>query len=167
MRPTPLHLASSKQHSPRKRARTSTAQHGSIPARLLLGILGAVFGVGILGAGVAFGYWLTTDSSSNPAYTIADTLPTGQTPGTPVTTPNPNSNKVQITFAQASTSTGHVAIPASDYILKRYPAAGGAAVSVTSSCSGTGTINLHGIRCARWRVGLHRHTDLRSELDRY
>ncbi|MGD0084891.1 MAG: putative Ig domain-containing protein [Acidimicrobiales bacterium] len=44
------------------------------------------------------------------------------------------------TFSRVRTTAGLVAIPAADYRLKRYPAAGGSAVAVTASCSGTGTI---------------------------
>jgi hypothetical protein len=107
-------------------------------ARFALVVVGAAIGFGIVGAGVAFGYWLTTDSS-NPGQAGADTLPAGATPAAPATSPNLNSNAVVVTFAQATT-TGHTAIPAADYSLHRYPAAGGSAVNVTASCSGTGTI---------------------------
>jgi hypothetical protein len=100
---------------------------------------GAVIGFGVVGAGVAFGYWLTTDSS-NPAQAGADTLPAGATPGAPATSPTLNSNTVLVSFAQSATAAGHTAIPASNYSLRRYPASGGAAVSVTASCSGVGTI---------------------------
>jgi Bacterial Ig-like domain len=102
-------------------------------------LLGAAIGFGVVGAGVAFGYWLTSDSS-NPAQAAADTLPTGATPAAPTTSPSTNSNSVVVAFTQATTTTGHTAIPASNYSLRRYPAAGGSAVAVTASCSGTGTI---------------------------
>ncbi len=108
-------------------------------ARFVLVLFGTAIGFGIVGAGVAFGYWLTSDSS-NPAQAGADTLPTGATPIAPATTPDPNSNTVVVSFTQASTATGHVAVPAANYSLRRYPAAGGSAVPVTASCSGTGTI---------------------------
>jgi hypothetical protein len=39
-----------------------------------------------------------------------------------------------------NTTTGGVEIPASDYVLQRYPPAGGSPVTVTPSCSGTGMI---------------------------
>jgi hypothetical protein len=107
--------------------------------RLVLVIFGAAVGFGIVGAGVAFGYWLTSDSS-NPAQAGADTLPSGAAPATPTTSPGANGNTVAVSFAQSTTSTGHTAIPALDYSLRRYPAAGGSAVAVTASCSGTGTI---------------------------
>jgi hypothetical protein len=108
-------------------------------AHFVLVLFGAAIGFGIVGAGVAFGYWLTSDSS-NPAQAAADTLPTGATPATPTTSPSTNSNTVVVTFTQATTTTGHTAIPAADYSLRRYPASGGTAVNVTASCSGTGTI---------------------------
>jgi hypothetical protein len=107
--------------------------------RFALVLFGAAIGFGVVGAGVAFGYWLTTDSS-NPAQAGADTLPAGTTPAAPSTSPNLNSNSVVITFAQSATTPGHTPIPASNYSLRRYPAGGGAAVAVTASCSGVGTI---------------------------
>jgi hypothetical protein len=108
-------------------------------ARFALVLFGAAVGFGVVGAGVAFGYWLTSDSS-NPAQAAADTLPTGATPAAPTTAPSSNSNSVVVAFTQASTTTGHTAIPASDYSLRRYPAAGGTGVNTAASCSGTGTI---------------------------
>jgi hypothetical protein len=105
-----------------------------------------------VGAGAAFGYWLTSDSS-NPAQTGADTLPTGAAPTVPATAPSPNSNTVVVSFAQVSTATGHVGIPAAYYSLRRYPAAGGAGVSVTATCSGTGTITCNELSVpdGKWR----------------
>jgi hypothetical protein len=89
-----------------------------------------------LGGGAAFGYWNLTQS--NPAHAVANSLGQGATPSAVVSPPN--SNSVTITFAQVTTVSGGVEIPASDYIVKRYPAGGGSPVIVTTSCSGTGTI---------------------------
>jgi hypothetical protein len=107
--------------------------------RLLTLALLMTLGMLVAAAGVAVAYFVTTDSS-NPAQALADTLPSGATPGTPTPTPSANSSAVSVTFAQASTVTGHAAIPASNYVLQRYPAAGGAASAVTATCSGTGTV---------------------------
>ena len=120
-------------------ARRAFSRTASRRAKVLLAVLGAIFGLGILGAGVAFGYWITANSSNLPV-ALADSLPQGATPSTPTTTPNLNSNTVTVSFSRVSTTTGNVAIPASDYSLNRYPAAGGSAVPVTASCSGSGTI---------------------------
>ncbi len=108
--------------------------------RLVAAVLGGVFAACLLGAGAAFAYWTFTDSSNgHTAQAVADVLPQGATPGTPTTTPNPNSSTVSVSFVQASTTAG-VPIPASQYTLKRYPAAGGSSVAISASCSGTGTI---------------------------
>ncbi len=122
----------------------SRGSHAAPRARRTLGRRFSVAVVAIvaflaIAGGIAVAYFVTTDSS-NPAQALADTLPTGATPGTPAPTPNPNSSAVRVTFAQSSTVTGHTAIPASDYTLLRYPAAGGSASPVTAACSGTGTI---------------------------
>src|SRR5947209_3923091 len=87
------------------------------------------FGILILSAVAAFAYITFTDSSNaHAAKALADLLPTGNTPTSAATTLNPNSNTVSVAFAQASTTTGHVAIPAANYTLKRYPIPTGPAV---------------------------------------
>jgi hypothetical protein len=105
--------------------------------RVLLAVLGATLGLGILGAGVAFGYFVTTDPL-NPAQAVATSLPQGATPTASVS--STSYDTVTISFAQANTTTDDVEIPASDYVLQRYPSPGGPPVAVTASCSGTGTI---------------------------
>ena len=106
-------------------------------SRALFAVLGATVCLGIAGTGVAFGYWNSTDST-NPAHAVANSLPQGATPSASLS--STIYDTVTITFAEVSTTAGGVEIPASDYILKRYPAGGGSPVTVTASCSGTGTI---------------------------
>ena len=117
-----------------KSSRPSHARRrvGSRAARVLLAVLGAVIGFGILGAGAAFAFWATTDSS-NPGQALADTLPQGATPNQPVATPNPNSDTVQLAFSQVSTTTDHASI--TDYTLNRYAASGGSEAMDVGSCS--------------------------------
>ncbi|MGD0945490.1 MAG: hypothetical protein ABR972_14625 [Acidimicrobiales bacterium] len=47
---------------------------GSRRAKVLLAVFGATVGLGIVGTGVAFGYFVTTDPS-NPAQAVANSLP--------------------------------------------------------------------------------------------
>ena len=63
----------------RMRAMTAASR-----SKVLLAVLGAVVGLGIVGAGVAFGYWMTVDSS-NPAQALAASL---SAPTTPIATAN-------------------------------------------------------------------------------
>ena len=112
-------------------------RNASWRSRALFVVLGATVCLGIAGTGVAFGYWNSTDSS-NPAQAVANSLPQGATPSASLS--STIYDTVTITFAEVSTTSGGVEIPASDYILKRYPAGGGSPVTVTASCSGTGTI---------------------------
>jgi hypothetical protein len=87
--------------------------------------------------GAAFGYWVTTDPLY-PAQAVANSLAQGATPSASVS--STSYDTVTITFAEVDTATGGVEIPASDYVLQRYPASGGSPVTVTPSCSGTGMI---------------------------
>ena len=119
------------------RAHLSGPRTASRRSRVIFAVLGATLCLGIAGTGIAFGYWSSTDSS-NPAHALANTLPQGATPSATVTPAN--SNTVVITFAEVATASGAVEIPASDYILKAYPAGGSSPTTVTGSCSGTGTI---------------------------
>ena len=115
------------------RSRSHTTVHSRAASRcvrVLVVALLATVGLGILGAGVAFGYWLT--SSSNTAQALADTLPQGATPNQPVTTPNPHSSTVQLTFSQVNTATGGV--PITNYSLNRYSSPGGAETAGVGSC---------------------------------
>ncbi len=105
--------------------------------RVLVAVVGASLGLGITGMGTAFGYFVTTDPS-NPAQAVANSLPQGATPSASLSATSYDT--VTISFAQASTTTGGVEIPTSDYVLQRYQAEGGPPVTVTASCSGTGTI---------------------------
>ncbi len=98
--------------------------------------LGATISLIALGAGAAFGFWNLTQSTQ--AHALANSLGQGATP-TAVVSPA-GSNSVTITFAQVTTVSGGIEIPAADYLVKRYPAGGGSAVIVTASCSRTGTI---------------------------
>jgi len=100
--------------------------------------VGLVVGLVALAAGMAFGYWASTDSS-NPAAAVADSLPTGATPGTP-TTNGANGSTVSLSFSQASTTTGDVAL--TSYTVTRYPSVGGSGTVTSATCSMTsGTIN--------------------------
>jgi hypothetical protein len=87
--------------------------------------------------GAAFGYFVTTDPL-NPAQAVANSLPQGTTPSASLSATSYDT--VTITFAEVSTATGGVEIPASDYVLQRYASTGGPPVTVNASCSGTGTI---------------------------
>jgi hypothetical protein len=115
----------------------TTSQTASRRAKVLLAVLGATIGLGIAGTGVAFGYWVTTDPLY-PAQAVANSLAQGATPSASVS--STSYDTVTITFAEVDTATGGVEIPASDYVLQRYPASGGSPVTVTPSCSGTGMI---------------------------
>jgi hypothetical protein len=115
-------------------SRTRTA---SWRTRVLVAVVGACLGLGITGIGAAFGYWVTTDPL-NPAQAVATSLPQGATPTASVS--STSYDTVIITFAEANTTTDDVEIPASDYVLQRYPSPGGPPVAVTASCAGTGTI---------------------------
>ena len=127
-----------------------TSRTASRGARVLVVALLATVGLGILGAGVAFGYWLT--SSSNTAQALADTLPQGATPNQPVTTPNPNSSTVQITFSQENTTTGNV--PITNYSLNRYSSPGGSETADVGSCGapsgGSVTCTESGVPDGNW-----------------
>ena len=105
--------------------------------RVLLAVLAATVSLGVLGAGVAFGYFQTTDPS-NPAQAVANSLPQGATPYGSLSVTSYDT--VTITFTEVNTTSGGVEIPASDYLLQRYPAEGGAPVRVNASCAGTGII---------------------------
>ena len=99
--------------------------------------LGVIFGA-MSGATVAWALFSNTSSTQTNAFT-ADALPQGDAPSTVTTTPNPNSNTVKITFSQVNTTIGNVAL--TNYTVKRYPAAGGSAVTVSASCSiSSGTV---------------------------
>jgi hypothetical protein len=104
---------------------------------VLFAVVGATLGLGVLGAGVAFGYFSTTDPS-NPAQAVANSLPQGSTPSASVS--STSYDTVTVTFAEANTTAGAVEIPASDYLLQRYPSQGGPPVTVDASCVGTGVI---------------------------
>ncbi len=91
-----------------------------------------------LGAGLAFAYWVTTDSS-NPAAAVADSLPTGATPGTP-TTNGANGSTVSLSFSEVSTTTGHMAL--TSYTVTRYPSGSGSGTVTSATCSiALGTVN--------------------------
>ena len=131
----------------------TTSRAASRRAKVLLAVFGATVGLGIVGTGVAFGYWETTDPS-NPAQAVASSLPQGATPSASLSATSYDT--VTITFGQVTTTSGGVEIPVSHYVLQRYPSAGGPPVTVTASCSGTGTIT-----CTESSVpdGTWRYTD--------
>lgn len=111
--------------------------------------LGLVVGLVALGAGVAFGLWIATDSS-NPAAAAADSLPQGSTPGAP-TTDAPNGSTVGLSFSQVSTTTGHVAV--TSYIVTRYLASGGSGTTTSATCtitSGTVSCQETGVPNGTW-----------------
>ena len=101
-------------------------------ARVLVTGLAAIMGLIALVAGLAFGFWVSTDSSY-PAAALADSIPQGATPNQPVATPNPNSSMVHITFSQVSTTAGDV--PITSYTLNRYAYPGGTETKNVGSCS--------------------------------
>jgi hypothetical protein len=121
----------------RPKARARTRRAAPLSTRVLIGALGFIGAAGLFGAGAAFAYW-TTGATTNPAIAVADSLPTGATPT--ATTTAPNASTVDVTFDQGNTTINDVAIPASDYEINLYPAAGGSATPEPASCSGTGTI---------------------------
>jgi len=121
-------------------------------SRVLVTLLAAVVGVLVSVGGAAFAYWSTVDDT-HQAQALGDVLPTGPTPNPPTTTPAPNSTTVTVTFPQATTTTGHVPLPAADYTITRYPAAGGSAVAVTTTCTGTATVTCteSGVPDGQWQ----------------
>jgi large repetitive protein len=100
---------------------------------------GLTLSMSTVGARVAYAFWTNTDASA-PAAAEADALPQGATPTSASPTPNPNSSTVAVQFPQATTLNGPYAIPASNYSINEYPAAGGAGVAEAASCTGTATI---------------------------
>jgi hypothetical protein len=132
--------------------RSQTAGKRSGRVRGFLGSLGGVAAAIAFGTVAAFGFWAATDhSNTNVAQAVADLVPQGATPSTP-TTNTSNGNSVTISFAQATTTTGHV--PITGYALKRYPAGGGAPTSVSTSCSslaGTTTCTESSVPDGKWK----------------
>lgn len=64
--------------------------------RLLVAVCGSVVGLGVVGAGIAFGYFLTSDSSS-PAQAVAGSIGAGQQPSASV-----SGRDVSLTWGSAS-----------------------------------------------------------------
>jgi len=95
----------------------------------------AVLAGGLLGVTMAWALFSATSAAEANTFT-ADALPQGSTPTATVTPAN--SATVTITFAQAHTTTGNVAI--TNYVLNRYPTPGaGTSVGSCSAPSG-GTV---------------------------
>ena len=99
----------------------------------------------------ALAFFAFTSDASQSAVAVGDSLPAGATPTAP-TTNAPNGNAVKVTFNQATTVSGNVAI--TSYHLKRYPAAGGSAVAAPAACSvaaGMMTCTENSVPDGRWR----------------
>jgi hypothetical protein len=96
----------------------------------------AVLAGGLLGVTMAWALFSATSAAEANAFT-ADALPQGNTPTASVSPAN--SPTVTITFTQAVTTTGNVAIPAADYTLERYPVPSGSPVVISNSCVLGGT----------------------------
>lgn len=99
--------------------------------RVVIGVAAAV-AAALLSVVAALAFFAFTSDSSQSAVAAGDSLPAGATPNTP-TTNAPNGNTVTVTFNQAATVSGNVAI--TPYHLKRYPAGGGSVVAVPATCS--------------------------------
>ncbi len=101
------------------------------------GFIGAVLAL-LVGMTAAFAFFAATDSGSTfSAAATGDSLPQGATPSAP-TTSTPHSNTVTVTFAQAHTTAGHVAV--AGYTIARYPAGAAVGTSISASCSSSGGI---------------------------
>ena len=139
--PTPTQIRSVPSRGPRR----------SWQLRFAGGFGGAMVAL-LLGITAAFAFFATTDSSNTfTAVAAAGSVPEGATPQTPTTTA-PNSSKVTLTFAQATLSSGGVAI--TDYQVTRYPDAGGAGTQATVSCSssaGTTTCTENSVPDGTWQ----------------
>jgi hypothetical protein len=126
--------------------------NGSRRARLVAGSLGAIIGILVFGAGAAFAYWAYTDSSNaHAAQAVADSIPQGATPGTP-TVNTPNGTTVSFSFAQVSTTSGH--IPLTSYTITRYTAPGDTSPTVMSATctitSGTVSCSVANVPSGTW-----------------
>jgi hypothetical protein len=91
-------------------------------------LVSAPVGAVLAAAGVV-AFAAFTSPGSGTASAGATTMPPGSTPGATV-----SARDVALTWSQASMGNGTAV---SGYSFKRYPAAGGSAVSVGASCSGT------------------------------
>jgi hypothetical protein len=96
--------------------------------RAAMAVIGTAGAVGVLGSGIALGYWLST--TSNPAQAAADSIPQGATP-TPSVNP-PTSSTVAITFATVSTSGG---TNITAYTVTRYNATTNVSAGTVSGCT--------------------------------
>lgn len=108
-------------------ARTRSLRSRSMTVIVALAVLAG----GLLGVTMAWALFSATSAAEANSFT-ADALPQGNTPSASVSPAN--GATVTITFAQAVTTTGQVAIPAANYTLTRYPAAGGSAVVISNNC---------------------------------
>jgi len=108
-------------------------------ARVLLGLAGAAVGLTFLGAGAAFAYWVTTDSS-HPAQTVASTLST-PTAGTQNGTATPSSVPIKWTAPSGYTPTGYTVLRCTGSSCTNFTAISSGTCSGTisgTSCTDTG-----------------------------
>lgn len=99
--------------------------------RAQLVAVGAALAAGFVAtaAGGAAGFWSSADQSS-PAVAMADALPSGPAVSAPAVTAG---NTVSFTFAQSVTTVDGA--PVAAYVVDRYPAGGGEAVTADAQCS--------------------------------
>ena len=98
--------------------------------RLLVAVLGSAVGLGVVGAGVAFGYFLASDSSS-PAQSVAGSIGAGQQPSATV-----SGRDVTLTWGSAS--------HAATYAIARVNTVPG---SLSGSLGGTCSSSVSGTTC--------------------
>ena len=125
--------------------------NGAHRTRLLIGALGAVASVLIFSGSAAFAYWgyISFSSTGSAAQAVADSIPKGATPGTPVTN-GPSGDTVSFSFSQVSTTSGNLKITA--YTITRYPVPSGSGSVVTAACSGSSTVSCQetGVPSGTW-----------------
>lgn len=97
--------------------------------RLVAAVAGGVAGAALLVTLPAHGYY-AVETTNATAGAAADALPAGAVPRAAAVPPN--GDTVTVDFPEAASSSG-VALPS--VVLRRYPAGGGAPVTVTASCT--------------------------------
>src|SRR5260370_41542810 len=115
--------------------------HRTVPwrARVLLGLAGAAVGLTFLGAGAAFAYWVTTDSSY-PAQAVASPL-SAPGAGTQNGAATPSSVPIKWTAPSGYTPTGYTVLRCTGSSCTNFTAISSGTCSGTisgTSCTDTG-----------------------------